>query len=396
MEALVSSNWDASGATRLGAFGLEAYGRVAHALSFHTQGLVYREETGRKQFSHQFDPDYGETYSVEKGAGDSLLSDRTYNRYTYSALLDLPSDILIKAGYERLHVGPGYFTSLVAARQTAPYYFVEARIPFADWLTVDDYLLRMVDGEHAILKYANLHRFDFHITDRFNFGFTGIVIYQDRDPDWRYALPLIPLAFEEQNNGGLDNSAMALDAQWNAFRGFSLWSQLFIDDLLSPTSFFEDFWENRWAFMAGFQVVSPWKGCDADWVVEYTHVEPWTYIGRSPQTSFKHFNVPSASPLGPDSRTLSTQVGWRPLAWLEVSGQYSFSQKGQGRQATLGVIHTDSLDGVTKEFLGNGSITQNRFEGGLRLLGWDRVMVDLGVAYGAGEARWQGGFKGAW
>jgi hypothetical protein len=369
---------DSSGTAWLGGVGMEIHGRFGRRLSFYSQGLAYTEATDRAQFSHQFDPSQGETYSVEKGAGDSLLSDRTFNRYTAYALLDLPG-IAIKAGRDRVHSGPGYFSSLTAERDTPPYWMAEARIDFAPWLGVRDYLLAMTDTDHAIRKYANLHRFEFRPLAGLEVAFQDIVIYQDRDPDWRYALPLAPLTFTEADEGGRDNAAMGFDFLYAGIRDLSVWGELFIDDLLGPSAFFDDFWENRWAALAGFQATSPLPWLDADLVVEWSHVEPWTYVGRQPQTSFRHFNVPSASKLGPDSRSLDIQLSYRPAARLEFRSRFEADDKGIGRQATLGVVHDDAIDGTSKRFLA-GSVRSRRQ--------WTQEIRFIASRYLDGRAGW--------
>lgn len=359
-----------SGGSRLLGVGGTVDGNLGPRLTFHTHALVYTEWTDKAQFTHQYSPDLGETYSVEKGAGDSLLSARSFNRFECYALADLPWGITLKAGRDRVHMGPGYFTDLTASRDTPPYWLVEARVDFAPWLSLDDYLLAMTDTDYDILKYANLHRFEFKPVRGFSLAFKDIVIYQDRDPDWTYAIPLVPLTFSEANGGGRDNAGLGFDFLYSGLRNVSVWGDLFVDDLLGPTSFFDDFWENRWAGLAGFQVTSPFPRFDADLVVEYGHVEPWTYNGRKPQTSFKHFNVPSASRLGPDSRTWDTRLSWRPIRQLEASERFSWTDKGLGRPGTLGAIHSDALDGQTKAFLGGPVESHRIWESSVRWL-WD-------------------------
>lgn len=340
--------------------GLTVYGKLFSRLTYYTHALIYIESTDRAQFAHQFDPRYGETYSVEKGPGDGLLKDRTFNRFEEYILLDLPY-VTLKAGRDRVRMGPGYFSSLMAGSDTPPYYMLEARVDFAPWLSLDNYLLKMTDTDHDILKYANLHRFEFRPRPWIEIAFQDMVIYQNRDPDWAYALPLVPLTFAEANNGGRDNASMGFDFMVTRIRNLSFWGELFLDDLLGPTAFFDDFWENRWAGLAGFQITSPWRAADADLVVEYGHVEPWTYNGRAPQTSFRHFNVPSASKLGPDSRSLDVQASWRPNGWLQLRSRAEWNEKGTARGSTLGVIHADSIDGTGKTFLGGNPISQRVF-----------------------------------
>lgn len=348
---------DSIGTRFLTGFGLTLYGKVVNSLSFYSHGAVFTEATERPQFSHQFNPEYGEAYSVDKGTGDSLLANRTYNRNEYYLKYRF-KPITIRAGRDWIHTGPGYFSSLTSSRETPPYPFAETRVDFAPWLFMDDFILRMTDTDHSILKYQHIHRFDFKLMPGLNLGYQDAVIYQNRDVDYRYLLPLVPLTFTEQNSGGLDNASMQFDFKYHPVQNLSLWGEFFIDDLLNPISFLDGWWENRWATLSGFQVISPWKAFDADLVVEYTHVEPWTYIGRSPQTGFKHFNVPSASRLGPDSRSLDAQIAWRPTRRNALIFAYFFGEKGTGAGSSLSQPHVDSVDGLRKSFLSNPNRTQ--------------------------------------
>jgi hypothetical protein len=345
---------DSLGNRYLSGVGMTLYGSVLRDVGFYSHGLVFTESASKGRFTHQFNPEFGEVYSAEVTSENPLAKSRTYNRFEY--YLKYQKDLLtIKAGRDWFHFGPGYFSSLSASRETPPYSLLEVRLDFAPWLFMDNYLFRMVDTEFEIQKYGQIHRFEFKPAGNLSLGFTDIVIYQDRDPDPKYFLPLAPLAFSEINNGGLDNSAMAFDFMWTTPWFVSLWGEIFVDDLVGPGSFFDSWWENRWAALCGAQWVSPWNQIDADIVLEYSQVEPWSYNGRQPQTSFKHFNVPSASKLGPDSRSFDVQIAWRPLKWMELKERFEWNQKGSERPATLGVVHDDRIDGTSKALL-NGDI----------------------------------------
>ncbi len=335
-----------------GGVGARIYGTLGGALGWYTHAMVYTEEADRALWSHQFDPEKGETYSVEKGAGDSLLAMRTYNRFEYYALYD-HDWWSVKAGRDHVHAGPGYFSSLTATRQAPPYYQASARIDFAPWLSIESGVLKMTDSSFDVQKYANLHRLAFRPLPSLQLAYEDLVIYQDRDPDPAYLLPFVPLTFSEANSGGRDNASMAFDIAWTGPGGLMLWGQLFLDDLLGPGSLYDDFWENRWAGLAGFQWVLPSAWADADLVVEYSHVEPWTYNGRESHTSFKHYDVASASKLGPDSRSVDAQASWRLPGGWQVREHWEWDTKGTGRGATLGAIHDDAVDGQTKAWLGD-------------------------------------------
>ncbi len=340
---------DTTNTNVLGGIGLRVFGDIQPGLVFFSRGGVFTETSSEAQYSHQFDPDYGESCSVEKGSGDSLLTSRTCAQFEYYLLAQLPW-LDLKVGRDHLHMGPGYFSSLTASRNTPPYYFAEARIDFADWLYVDNYFLKMTDTDHSVLKYAHIHRFEFRPAPSLSIAFQDAVIYQQRDLDPAYLIPLVPLAFAEDNAGGRDNDAMSVDFMYTALSYVSFWGEVFIDDLLGPGTFFDDFWENRWAVLGGFQAVAPWEYLDADIVVEYSRVEPWTYNGREPYTSFRHYNVPSASKLGPDSWSLDIQASYRPIKVLQIRERVEWNVKGTQNGAVLGRIHQDT-DETTKEFL---------------------------------------------
>lgn len=340
---------------RLG-LGARIYGTVGGRLAWYTHASIFTEKSDRALWSHQFDPEKGETYSVEKGAGDSLLNLRTYNRFEYYLRYE-QGWWSIKAGRDFLHTGPGYFSSLTATRETPPYYQASGHIDFAPWLVLDSWLLQMVDSSYDVRKFENVHRITLRPFRSLQLAYEDLVIYQDRDPDPAYLLPFVPLTFAEANSGGRDNASMAFDAAWAAPGRVMFWGQLFLDDLLGPASLFDSFWENRWAGLAGFQLVLPAAWADADLVAEYSHVEPWTYNGRLPHTSFKHYNVPSASKLGPDSRTLDVQASWRFLRAWQLREHWEWDTKSTGRPATLGTIHDDGIDGQSKEWLADARST---------------------------------------
>jgi len=366
--------------------GMRVYGTINSNLTYYTRGHVFTESSNQRIFGHQFDPDEGESCSAEV-TGNKKSDTRTCNRFEHYLLLDLPW-LDLKVGRDNIHMGPGYFSSLTSQRQTPPYYLIEGRIDFSDWFFMDNYFLKMTDTKHAIKKYQHIHRFEFKPHKSLSIAFQDVVIYQERDVDLKYVLPLTPLAFSEDNNGGRDNDAMSTDFLFSGIPYLSIWGEVFIDDLLGPGTFFDDFWENRWAVLAGFQAVSPWDPLDADLVLEFSRVEPWTYTGRKDYTSFNHFNVPSSSRMGPNSQTIDMQLSFRPVKFIELQEHIFFSEKGtDSTGSVLGVIHKDKLHGTTKEFLGQETETIRVFTHKLRAH-WNQfaagelyVMQEFGSSY---------------
>src|SRR5690606_6734338 len=61
-----SGGGDTLGKVMLSGVGARIYGSLGGALTYYTHATVFTEKTDSARFTHQFDPEFGETYSVEK------------------------------------------------------------------------------------------------------------------------------------------------------------------------------------------------------------------------------------------------------------------------------------------------------------------------------------------
>ncbi len=344
------------------------FGTVGKNLSLYSRASVRVDLATQNMYHHQFDPSQGETCSVSVDGTRDLQAERTCATFESYFIWNWQW-LSLKTGRDKIHMGPGYFSSLTAGDHTAPYFLLDARVDFAPWLHHNNMILRMVDSNYDVQKYLHIHRFEFKPSRAWHIAFQDMVIYQERDIEASYILPLVPLAFLEDNTGGRDNDALSLDVSFSGIRNFSLWGEIFIDDLQDVTSIFSSFWENRWAGLVGFQLTSPWLSQDFDIVVEYHRIEPWTYNGRQAYTSFRHFDKPSANIYGPNSQSLNTKISYRPVKWIELGEHFEFSEKGTDRGSKIGEIHDRQGfdDPEKKEWLGGYTIDFQRIVHSLKI-----------------------------
>lgn len=374
INARASGQWTAtdsgSGSNeRVGWLGGRVYGVLGGDLWFHSDARIFT------RWSDDFV--YWDRYALADGEPSGVPFDdpNRDNRYKsntgarYTAWAQWTRDwVTIKYGRDRLQFGPGVWTGLTTNYSTPPYQMLDARVSPFPWLTVQATVLEARKGEVEggiwfpgdDKKWMHVHRYEIRPVDGLSVAFQNQVLYRDSGGlNPAYLLPLVPIFFSQDLSGNRDNSAMQFDATYASKWGVKVWGALLADDLNSLSDIGGSFWLNRWALLTGGQIMSPWRSIDADATLEFSLVRPWTFAGgREESYSFAHYGLPMGTELGPDSRTFHTRLAWRPLASLEVGGQWAWLQKGLGRQATLGIVHGHGAsDPEESKLFANGRVS---------------------------------------
>jgi hypothetical protein len=181
--------------------------------------------------------------------------------------------------------------------------------------------------EHS--KYLHAHRLGFNFLDNFSLGLTETVVYGGTDEEHRslevlYLAPFVPYVFAEGYTGDRDNKGMSADFSWKLFKRFEIYGELFIDDLFTITSFFDDdWWGNKWAASVGLAIDSAKIGrFNWSYNFEYTRIEPWVYTHhKGIGNEYSHFGNSLGSDLGPNSREFYSSLGisYEKLLRLDLS-----------------------------------------------------------------------------
>ena len=129
-------------------------------------------------------------------------------------------------------------------------------------------------------------------------------------------------------------------------------------------------------------------------VKKLTKITKATGLLRKLSTGFKHFNVPSASKLGPDSRSWDVQLAYRPWKWVELKERLEWNDKGMGNSTNLNRPHVDSVDGTTKKFL-DGTVDRHRVSTLSASILWGPWMRAEAYARGefSGGEQWETGVR---
>jgi len=362
------------------------YGNVGGEIWFSSDARIFTEWSDTYRYQDRYVLGDGEPSGVpfEDPSEHGRYKSRTGARYV--AWAQWSRDwISLKYGRDRIRFGPGKWTGLTTRLETPPYNLLDTRIEPFPWLSVEAAVLEARPGEEELAfrgdarKWVHVHRFEVRPVRGLELAFQNQVLYRDSGGvNPAYLLPLVPIFFSQDLAGNRDNAAFQFDARFDRIRGIAAWGALLLDDLNSVTDFFGSGWGNRWAFLAGGQILSPWRSFDADLAVEWTMVRPWTYTGgREEAYTFAHYGMPMGSELGPDSRTLRSRLAWRPVASLEGSLEGFLLEKGEGPQATLGLVHRGDAFGSTSELFGQGWTGRTGGTLGARWTPWRDVAVRL-------------------
>lgn len=366
-----------------------AYGNVGGEIWFLSDARILTEWNEDFKYGDRHTRSDGEPSGVpfDDPSRDGRYESRTAARYV--AWAQWSRDwISLKYGRDRVRFGPGHWTGLTTRLETPPYNMLDSRFEPFPWLSVQATVLEARIGELEYAwpkdarKWAHVHRFEVRPLRGLELAFQNQVLYRDSGGvNPTYLVPLVPIFFSQDLAGNRDNAAFQLDFRFDRFRNASVWSALLLDDLNSLSDILSPSWLNRWAILAGGRILSPWRSVDADLVVEWTMVRPWTYTGgREEAFTFAHYGMPMGSELGPDSRTFRTRLAWRPVPRAEGSVEGFLLEKGRGSQATLGKVHSWG-DGEEAELFGTGWDGRTGLVAGARIEPWRDVSLRARVGW---------------
>ena len=358
--------------------GLFLNGLVAPNLSFDAFAEINTDKQSGLEYSwHDFEPYLGYPYAQ---LGDN---GRTWDFFKARTDWQATPYFKLSGGYDYISFGPARHNKLAlrggdfywrAIQDTSEQAYIKRPVPtpFAafelslDFVSYSQYAMQLKNWKDYT-KYLHAHRLAFNVSDNFSFGLTETIVYGSRPPglygdDEReerrsmeviYVLPFVPYLFAQSYGGDRENTGMSADFSWKLFKMFELYGELFIDDLNTITSFFDDtWWGNKWAASIGVAIDSAKIGVfNWDYNFEYTQIEPWVYTHhKGPGSDYSHFGNSLGSDLGPNSREFYSRLGvsFKKLLRLDLSVSDIAKDTAFGGQ--LRDLHT-SEDPTDKKYL---------------------------------------------
>jgi len=260
-------------------------------------------------------------------------------------------------GHGELSIGPSLFDNLFIGDSTHDFDYYMGDYSFGKF-TFTFGMLGLVTDINQEQKNMAFHRLDFN-NDFLNIGMYEGVVFKDRMP-LMYLVPVVPFIFSEHYYGDVDNNNLGIDVSV-FLKNFKIYTNLFIDDMYSLTSFFDDtWWGNKWGATLGTTYT---KMIKKDYYMlisgEYTRVMPWVYTHNldSGAIRYTHYGKELGATIGSDADRYNGLIEFGKVGKFSISTNVEKTRKGS---IDTFRIHDDKIDGTTRKFL--ETVVEDRLE----------------------------------
>ena len=230
-------------------------------------------------------------------------------------------------------------------------------------LQYSKFFAQKIGIDYNSTSYLTGHRLQFQ-WNNFSLGAHELLSYSRNKIEWTYAVPFASLFVAEHFTGDRDNVSLGMDVEYRFLNQYRIYGELFLDDMVSPTQLFSNFWGNKYASVLGVEIEDLfWK--NSTWQLEYSRVEPWVYSHHTKDNQFQTIGSLLGSSLLPNSHRVNTRI--QKLFTHRVSGdiQYTFYQHQHHQRGSnlFDVFTKGTLS--TKNFLGENPESKHTLEGQL-------------------------------
>ncbi|BDD10025.1 hypothetical protein FUAX_24570 [Fulvitalea axinellae] len=253
-------------------------------------------------------------------------------------------EINVKFGYDKLFVGEGYRSMILSDNPNA-YLFLKTdtkvwKIRYTNlWAKMTSQPFGHFNQEEQSAKFAKyfaMHRLGINITPTLNVGLSETITYGDvhengeaYSPKAEFFVPVIFYRAIELETGSYDTDAkVALDAKWNPWPRLSLYGQFLLDEFNLKFFKQDGWWANKYAVQAGAKYYDALGIKDLDLQAEFNTASPYTYAHATNYTSYTHYGLSLAHPLGANFTELVGIARYRPHRRLEMVLTSMFADYG--------------------------------------------------------------------
>ena len=180
-------------------------------------------------------------------------------------------------------------------------------------------------------KYMANHHLSVQVSNNLTIGLFESFIQGDSTNNTNLGMlnPLIFFKAIEQQDGSGGNTIVGLDFKWNLWKRVSLYGQLAIDELvigelLDNTGW----WGNKQGFQLGGKYFDAFGLKNLDLQLELNRVRPYLYAHDSYYTSYSHYNMALAHPLGANFREVISSISYQPIPKLKLKADLLLAKYG--------------------------------------------------------------------
>jgi hypothetical protein len=307
-------------------------------MSFYVDARMYTEI--HENPSHpSFDREFVERQSKAMSGSVAYSS---YSRYRSNVSYDWAWG-RITAGRDAAHWGPGIFHNLVFHQDAVPFNQLVFTTHLGPFSISSLYGPLMIHGDNlgrfqrdTSSRNLYAHRYEWRIGANWLLGISEQMILYNKNAPFAFA-PIVPLFIAKGFEHELSNSGrIAGDLSYRLPGMGMVYSEFLIDDILSPTSLFNDYWGNQWAWMAGMHGLLPLGRYEGGFIGEYCRIEPWIYTSSRKNTrQGANAGHPLGNQMGPNSQAVTFKSYMRLRESWYVSAKLDFQWKGTDLGSSL-------------------------------------------------------------
>ncbi len=312
--------------------GVTARGLIANKIGFN----IYI--TDNQERGPSFYQEFVSKFSAVPGAGfwKPFKKNATdYYDFRGSATWNVTKYINMQFGFDKNFIGNGY-RSLFLSDFGSPYLFLKlnTRIWKINYTNIYAQLTPSYAtsrGDQRLPnKYMTLHHFSINATKWLNIGaFESIIFGREDRYEFSYLLPVIFLRGIEGQNGSPDNANIGFDVKANIAKKVQVYGQVMIDEFkLSEIKSGNGWWANKQAVQVGAKYVDAFGIRNLDLQVEYNSIRPFTYAHYDSVSSYNHYKLPLAHPLGANVREAIGIVRYQPINRLYITAKIIAWEQG--------------------------------------------------------------------
>ncbi|GAB4233201.1 MAG: hypothetical protein Tsb0034_06340 [Ekhidna sp.] len=252
----------------------------------------------------------------------------------------ISQSVSAQLGYGKHFVGDG-IRSLILSNyaNNYPYLRINTQTKVFDYTNIFAELISEVDGNRGgtfgfspfSKKYMAFHHLNIKIKPNLHIGLFESVMFGDSTGGLKieYLNPVIFYRSVEQQNGSADNALLGLDFKWNIKNRVSLYGQLVVDEMIVSEVFGGNgWWGNKQGFQLGAKYANAFGVDDLLIQGEINRVRPYMYAHESGFTSYSHYNLALAHPLGANFTEYLVRAQYRMNDKWNFEGSLLLAQYG--------------------------------------------------------------------
>ncbi len=307
-------------------------------ISFYIDAGIFTEI--HEDFFHpSYDREFVERQSKEMSESVAYSS---YSRYRSNLSYDWTWG-RITAGRDAAHWGPGLFHNLVFHQNAVPFNQLVFTTHLGPFTLSSLYAPLKILGDESgkfradtASRHLYGHRYEWRISSNWLIGISEQLIYYNETAPFVFA-PIVPLFIAKGFDQELSNSGeIALDISYRKPSLGAIYSEFMIDDVFAPTALFNDYWGNKWAWMAGAHGIFNLGHFKGGIIGEYSRIEPWVYTTyRANTRQAANAGHPLGNQLGPNSQAMTLKPYVRLEDTWYVSARLDLQWKGTDRGSQI-------------------------------------------------------------